>query len=107
FGLSLDRADRWGTPGQPTLDDILNKLATPNVERPWYIRYAFLAGLSVEDVYQRTKIDRWFLHNLRELVDVEAELRACPSLELASDELLWKAKQHGFSDRQLAHVWRS
>src|SRR5262244_1346843 len=59
FGFGADRADRWGTPQQPGLEDILAKLATPNAERVWYLRYALKAGLTVEDLYQRTKIDRW------------------------------------------------
>src|SRR5262249_43253030 len=78
-----------------------------NAERIWYVRYALKAGLTVEDVYQRTKIDRWFLHNIRELVEMEHRLRACPGLESTDEELLRTAKQHGFSDRQLAHLWHS
>src|SRR5262249_55495456 len=65
------------------------------------------AGMSVEDVHQRTKIDRWFLHNIRELVEMEDCLRACPGLEHADPDLLVAAKQHGFADRQLAHLWRT
>ncbi len=107
FGLGLDRNDLWGTPRQPTYEEIIGRLATPNAERVWYIRYAFLAGLSVEDVYRTTKIDPWFLHHIRELVEFENELKACPSLEAASPELLLRAKQYGFSDKQLAHVWHS
>jgi carbamoyl-phosphate synthase large subunit len=105
FGLGCDRADRWGTPQQPGLDEILAKLATPNAERVWYLRYALKAGLSLDDVYQRTRIDRWFLHNLRELVAMEDRLRACPGLAEAPAELLLAAKQQGFSDRQLSHLW--
>src|SRR5437660_6635020 len=71
FGLGCDRADRWGTPLQPGREEILSKLATPNAERIWYLRYALKAGSSIEEIYQRTKIDRWFLHNLREIVDME------------------------------------
>ena len=40
-------------------------------------------------------------------MEKEDELRACPGLEAASDDLLWEAKQHGFSDRQLAHLWHT
>src|SRR5574341_330574 len=47
FGLGCDRPDRWGTPQQPPLEEILGKLATPNAERVWYIRYALKAGLAV------------------------------------------------------------
>jgi carbamoyl-phosphate synthase large subunit len=105
FGLGCDRADRWATPQQPSLDEILAKLATPNAERVWYLRYALKTGLSLDDIYQRTRIDRWFLHNLRELTEMEDRLRACPGLEAATPALLLAAKQHGFSDRQLSHLW--
>src|SRR5713226_2237351 len=107
FGLGCDRADRWGLPLQPGRDEIFAKLATPNAERVWYLRYALKAGISVEEVYQRTKIDRWFLHNLRELVEMEDRLRACPGLNAADASLLLAAKQHGFSDQQLAHLWHT
>jgi carbamoyl-phosphate synthase large subunit len=105
FGLGCDRGDRWGTAHPPAMEEILAKLATPNAERVWYLRYALKAGLSVDDVYQRTRIDRWFLHHIRELVEMEDRLRACPGLEKADTELLRTAKQYGFSDRQLAHLW--
>jgi carbamoyl-phosphate synthase large subunit len=107
FGLGCDRIDRWGTPQQPHLDEIVAKLSTPNHERIWFIRYALKAGMSVEDVYQRTKIDRWFLHNIREIVEMEDRLRACPGLGAATADLVRAAKQYGFSDRQLAHLWHA
>jgi carbamoyl-phosphate synthase large subunit len=107
FGLGCDRGDRWGGPQQPAMDEIIAKLATPNAERVWYLRYALKAGLSVEEIYRRTHIDRWFLHNLREIVEMEDRLRACPGLGSASAELLREAKQYGFSDRQLGHLWHA
>jgi carbamoyl-phosphate synthase large subunit len=107
FGLGCDRADRWGTPQQPGREEIFSKLAMPNAERIWYVRYAMKAGSSVQEIYQRTKIDPWFLHNLRELVDMEDRLRACPGLTAVDTTLLLAAKQHGFSDQQLAHVWHT
>ncbi len=105
FGFGCDRGDRWGTPQQPAMDEILTRLAIPNAERVWYIRYAFKAGLGIEDVYARTKIDRWFLHHLRQLVEMEDRLRTVHGLGQASTELLREAKQYGYSDRQLAHLW--
>ena len=105
FGFGCDPKDRWGTPDQPTLDEIKAKLATPNTERAWSIRHAFLAGLSIDQIHALTHIDPWFLHNLRELVLIEGRLRAVGSLEEADDELLREAKRNGFSDRQLAHLW--
>jgi carbamoyl-phosphate synthase large subunit len=106
FGLGCDRADRWGTPDQPTLEEINNKLVTPNAARVWFIRHALKAGFSVDEIHARTRIDPWFLHNIREIVEMEERLRACPSLEAADTALLLEAKQYGFSDRQLAHIWR-
>ena len=82
FGIGCDRADLWGTPKQPTADEIAARLATPTSERIWYIRYALKSGLSVEDVHQRTKIDRWFLNNIRELIEVEDRLQKCRMREV-------------------------
>src|SRR5246500_1283693 len=61
FGLGCDRLDLWGKPNHPDRETILSRLSTPNAERIWFIRYAMLAGLSIEDIYQCTRIDRWFL----------------------------------------------
>jgi carbamoyl-phosphate synthase large subunit len=105
FGLGCDRLDRWGTAAQPDLNEIAAKLSTPNSERVWYIRYAMKAGLSLEDIHQRTRIDPWFLHQIRQIIEIEEELRACRDARDAPPALWLKAKQHGFSDRQLAHLW--
>ncbi len=105
FGIGCDRKDRWGTPQQPTHDEIRNRLASPNAERIWFLRYAFKEGMTVEDVQARTMIDRWFLDAILDLVKLEDELRACGSLEAATPELMLTAKQNGFSDRQLATLW--
>jgi len=114
FGLGCDRGDRWGRADQPSLDEIASKLATPNAERIWFIRYAFKAGLSVADVHARTKIDPWFLNNLRDIVDMEERLRrvlpagdGMEALEQIDTPLLLAAKQYGFSDMQLATLWHT
>ncbi|HWE39985.1 MAG TPA: carbamoyl-phosphate synthase large subunit [Isosphaeraceae bacterium] len=105
FGLGCDKKDLWGTESQPSEDVIRAKLATPNAERVWYLRYAILAGLTVEQIHALTNIDPWFLENVRELVEVEWSLRECPSLEAAPDSLIRRAKRDGFADRQLAQLW--
>ncbi|MBY0512790.1 MAG: carbamoyl-phosphate synthase large subunit, partial [Gemmataceae bacterium] len=107
FGIGCDRRDRWLSDHPPTRDEITQKLSSPNAERIWYLRYAFLSGMTLEEVYQRSKIDRWFLYAVEDLIRVENELRACPSLEEAGPELILKAKQHGFSDVQLATIWNT
>jgi carbamoyl-phosphate synthase large subunit len=105
FGLGCDRGDLWGTPNQPSREDIISKLATPNAERLWYVRYAFKAGFSLDEVFQATKIDRWFLRHLEAITRHEDTLAALAGLSAASADVLLEAKQMGFSDRQLSHLW--
>ena len=105
FGLGCDRADRWGSDNEPMIEEISSKLTTPNADRIWYVRYAFKAGMSIEDVYARTKIDRWFLQNIFDLVAFEDELRAAGPLERVTQPMMLKAKQWGFTDRQLSNLW--
>jgi carbamoyl-phosphate synthase large subunit len=105
FGLGCDKKDRWGSGQEPSEDEIKSQLAIPNPDRIWSIRYALLAGFSVERVHALTGIDPWFLANLAELVELEGRLRRVPGLDEAPDALLREAKQNGFSDRQLAGLW--
>jgi carbamoyl-phosphate synthase large subunit len=107
FGFGCDARDRWGTPEEPTRDEIRVKLSTPGDERAWFIRYAFKAGMTVDEVYQLTKIDPWFLQHLFEIVELEGVLRGFDRVETVSDALLRQAKQCGFSDRQLATIWNT
>ena len=57
-------------------DIIRQKLTVPNAERIYFIRHALRAGFTVNDVFDLTKIDRWFLVQIKELVDFEDELVA-------------------------------
>jgi len=107
FGLGCDRLDLWGTADQPDVEQISARLATPNCERIWYVRYALKAGFTIDEIHQRSRIDPWFLTQIRELVAVEAELQACPTLADVSDDMMLKAKQNGFVDRQLANIWNT
>src|SRR6266571_1556003 len=63
FGLGCDQKDLWPGPHRPSIETILNRLATPNAERIWYVRYALKAGLGIDEIYRRTRIDPWFLDN--------------------------------------------
>ncbi len=107
FGLGCDREDKWGKPDQPPLEEVIRKLMTPNWERIWHIRYALKYGMTVEQIFQRTKIDPWFLRNIEDLVKTEDEIRALGKLENLTPEMMLKAKQHGFVDRQLATLLNS
>jgi carbamoyl-phosphate synthase large subunit len=72
---------RWGGRDIPPRDEIERKLITPCAERIFYIRHAFRAGFKVDAVYLLTKIDRWFLQNIKEIVDMEEQLAKAGSLE--------------------------
>ncbi|MCX5694196.1 MAG: carbamoyl-phosphate synthase large subunit [Candidatus Omnitrophica bacterium] len=84
------------------LDKLYRKLRQPNAERIFYIGDAFRAKLDIEMIHDLTKIDRWFLHNIKEIIDCEREI-----LNNKNDlppELLKKAKEYGFSDKQLSQL---
>ena len=105
FGFGCDAKDLWGTAEQPSADEIQAKLSMPNAARVWYLRYAMKSGMSIEEIYEITGIDPWFLDNLQQLLATEEELRSQAGLKEVSTELLRKAKRDGFSDRQLATIW--
>src|SRR5512147_1633977 len=83
---------------EPVDEKTLNaKLGTPNAERIFFIRHAFRAGYTVERIFDLTKIDPWFLHQLREIWEMEEELKQ-QTLDSIDDWALRRAKQFGFSD---------
>jgi carbamoyl-phosphate synthase large subunit len=88
FGLLGDGADR-----DVDLETLRLKLAIPNAGRIFYIAQAFQKGASIDEVYELTKIDRWFLRNIAEVV---AEMGCLKT------KAFLRAKKFGFSDRQLA-----
>ena len=101
FGLGADGKDLE----LDSIDDALlnRKLSVPNRDRLLFLRYAMLKGLSVDEIFELTKIDRWFLCNIKEIVDAETALRGRKLDELSADEML-KTKRMGFSDVQLGHL---
>ena len=106
FGFGSDGTkDLWGTPEQPSRDEIIVKLAKPNAERVWYIRYAIKAGFSLDEIHEITAIDPWFLDHLFEIVELEDELRQIGDLQKLDVGMLRRAKQWGFSDRQLGTIF--
>ena len=92
---------KYGSITPPSVEEINQKIVTPNPERIHYLRHAFNAGMSIDQVHQKTKIDLWFLEQLQEIILEEKQL-----LTDSSDAALEKAKSYGFSDRQLAFLWK-
>jgi carbamoyl-phosphate synthase large subunit len=105
FGFGCAGKDRWDTPEQPSLDEVRSNVTKPGDRRVWCLRYALKYGMSVDEIYELTGIDPWFLDNLAEIVELEEELRTKSGVDDVDDGLLRKAKQYGFSDRQLATIW--
>ncbi|MDG2221242.1 MAG: carbamoyl-phosphate synthase large subunit [Rubripirellula sp.] len=104
FGLGSDNRDAWGTESQPDMDEIKAKLGTPGAERIFYIRYAMKAGMSIDEIFDLTNIDVWFLDHMSQIVEEENRLTKLESLDEMTREEMWHAKRNGFSDRQLAHI---
>ncbi|MGV3607312.1 MAG: carbamoyl-phosphate synthase large subunit [Planctomycetaceae bacterium] len=107
FGFGCDGKDKWGTTEQPGEDEIRAKLSVPNADRVWYLRYALKSGMTVDQIYAITKIDYWFLDQLQDLVRMEDQLRRIGDINLVDNPTFRKAKQAGFSDRQLATLWQT
>ncbi|WP_417729742.1 carbamoyl-phosphate synthase large subunit [Rosistilla oblonga] len=102
FGFGGGSKDMWGGESQPDRDEVIAKLSTPNAERIFYLRYALKMGMTIEEIFELTKIDRWFLDQLQQIVEHENFLLQAGSLESLSPADLKYTKQLGFSDRQLA-----
>ncbi len=97
FGLGWDRKDRPMTPAQ-----IRERLTVPNTERLFAVRHALKSGMGVEEICALSRIDPWFVSQIREIVAFEDEILRDPS-----DRNLREAKRMGFSDRQLAAMLKT
>lgn len=97
-----------GADGKEVRDqnEILKSLERPSWNRLFHIYDAFKLGLAFKTIQKLTKIDPWFLGQIEELVVFEKELEKY-SLQTMPRELLYKAKQKGYADRQIAHLIRS
>ena len=89
------------------------KLKTPNSERIWYIAQALREGMSIQDIYELTWIDPWFLENIKQIIDMEEKIKVQSSSATADKvqslspeliEMMKEAKRYGFSDRRIAQL---
>ncbi|MGQ0628067.1 MAG: carbamoyl-phosphate synthase large subunit [Phycisphaerales bacterium] len=86
-------------------DKLQRKLAVPSQGRLYYIRYALKLGYTVEQVCGLTRIDPYFVHEIKAIVDFEDELLECGELANVGATMMLRAKQLGFSDAQLANLF--
>ena len=117
-GLGADGKDPAFTNREEWYNTVRKKLATQNSERIFYIRHAFQLGISIDEIHRLSKIDPWFLYNIKQIVDMEQEIKEAVAASPASSatgaipalrdaEFLRKIKEYGFSDKQLAWLTHS
>jgi carbamoyl-phosphate synthase large subunit len=98
-----DEHEPTATRREELLARLREDLRTPHPDRLWHLADAFRLGMTTDDLYRATKIDRWFLEQLRELVVFERSLRAAGP-DVLQGELLPEAKRFGFSDERIARL---
>ncbi len=102
FGLGFD-----GKEGAFSQEKLTEMLSRPNPDRLFWIKFALEMGMSVREVADLTKIDPWFINNVKEILDFGNHLKNFFSEKTLVDlpkEVFFEAKRMGFSDRQIAHL---
>ncbi len=116
FGLCGDGAEKRVDP-----ETLRLKLSVPNADRIFYLAQAFQDGMSIDEVFDLTKIDRWFLHNIRDIVSKAQEIPTQTAQELTKNvgkdspeehaailrRYMRDVKKFGFSDRQLGVLYQT
>ena len=106
FGLGADGKDLSDDSKMknrlPPRSEIEQKLASPNSQRIFYLRYALLMGMTIETIHKLCGIDPWFIQQLAQIVTLEREIQTAGTP--ISDAHLKQAKEWGFSDIQLAYL---
>ncbi|MFA6142463.1 MAG: carbamoyl-phosphate synthase large subunit [Candidatus Omnitrophota bacterium] len=117
FGFGSDGRDKFDdsslkAPSEEMIGEIKERIRVPSDDRLFYIRYGIKIGLTNNEIYELSKIDRWFIDNLREIVELEEEVKKYRNVKKDDEvklpeELLLKTKSFGFSDVQLAFLLNS
>ncbi|MBD2258515.1 carbamoyl-phosphate synthase large subunit [Pseudanabaena sp. FACHB-2040] len=100
-GWGCDRNEKL-----PTISQIRASLRTPNPERIFSLRHALQLGQTVEEIFELTGIDPWFLRKLADLLETEKLLKRTPLQDIDKD-LMYAIKRQGFSDRQIAYATKT
>jgi carbamoyl-phosphate synthase large subunit len=90
----------------PSLQQIRPQLRKPSPDRIFAVRQAFLVGMTMEEIYDLTAIDPWFLTKFQELLETEKLIKRTKLTELDATRML-RVKQQGFSDRQIAFATKT
>ena len=104
-GLEVDSAGfepKVDLTSEEALAEIRQRLFAPGAERIWYVGDAFRAGMSVEEVFEATAIDRWFLVQIEELIQMEQGLVETGNLNAMDAGVMFQLKRKGFADKRIA-----
>ncbi|MGQ9473758.1 MAG: carbamoyl-phosphate synthase large subunit [Candidatus Caldatribacteriaceae bacterium] len=111
--LEIGRSGLEDVPGleklslQERQEMIRERLLKPNGERIFYLKMALKEGMTTEEIANLTKIDPWFIEQIYEIVEMEEQLKSVSKWQEMDPELLKRAKEFGFSDRQLASFFNT
>ena len=100
-GWGCDRSERL-----PTISQVRSSLRSPNPERIYSLRHALQLGFTIDDIYELTGIDPWFLHQLQDLLVTEKWLKRTPLQKITAEQMM-AVKQQGYSDCQIAFATKT
>ncbi len=86
------------------IDNIAQALRMPTDKRIFIIAKAMIDGYTIDEIYELTKIDKWFLHKLWHIIEIDRRLRKYENIDALDRELLFEAKVYGFSDFQIGRA---
>ena len=88
--------------GQLRAEELIEYLKRPTWDRIFKIKEAMQAGVSIKTIHEITLIDKWFLYQIQDIISTENTITQQKNLEAITEDLMWKAKEMGFSDEQIA-----
>jgi len=84
-------------------NEIIKELREPGPNRLWFLGDAFRLGLSIAEIFQHSKIDPWFLYQIKDLIEIEEKIKKM-TIKSFSSEILFDIKRKGFSDSRIANL---
>ena len=101
YGWGCDRDESL-----PSIEQVRSQLRTPTPDRIFSIRHAMQLKVSLEDIYDLTGVDPWFLDKMQDILTTESFLKTQQLTSLTKSKL-WDVKRQGFSDRQIAYATKT
>ena len=96
------RLNNIGLSNEMQKEKLIAALSIPFSDRLWQVAAALRRGIEIDQLYSLTGIDPWFLDNLKRIIELEIEIKNLKSIESIDNQVLYKAKENGFSDIFLA-----